>query len=418
MSRPQVPRRSLAQWLDYQQSLHGPEIDLGLARVAGVGARLGLLNPAHRTVTVAGTNGKGSTVALLSGLLADQGRVGCYTSPHLWRYNERITIDGTPVADAALIDAFEAIERARGDTPLTFFEFGTLAALWLFRRAGVAVALLEVGLGGRLDAVNIIDADVAVITSIGLDHTDWLGDTREAIGTEKAGVMRRHRPAVCADRNPPATIAQYARLSGAHLWQIGRNFELITTGEHWRWSLGDATLDMPVNARVHPDNLAAALAAATALGSTPGPAAVAGACRAQAALVGRRDVIDGPVSIIYDVAHNDEAVALLVDWLRRSPVAGRTHVVLGMLADKPVAAMGRRLGEVADVFYPAALDTITPRGLSGAALAERLSHHAGAVYADPVSALAAARQAARPGDRIVVCGSFYTVGQARSPDDE
>ncbi|MGN8157276.1 bifunctional tetrahydrofolate synthase/dihydrofolate synthase [Salinisphaera sp. RV14] len=415
--RPASARRTLAQWLDYQQAMHPSEIELGLGRVRSVADRLGLMPPPHATITVAGTNGKGSCVALVAGLIGVRARVGCYTSPHLWRYNERIAIDGEPVGDAALIAAFETVEAARGGTSLTFFEFGTLAALVIFRRMAVDVAVLEVGLGGRLDAVNIVDADVALITQIGLDHTDWLGDTREAIGREKAGIMRAGRPALCGDRRPPDSIAAAATACGAHLACLGRDFELTCAPQRWTWSDGATCLDIVPHAAVHPDNLALAIAGAGAAGYRPGAEDIRRACARQALLPGRREVIDAPIAIIYDVGHNEDAVALLAESLQQRPVSGRTHVVLGMLADKPVEAVGRRLMPWADALYPAGLDGLSTRGLTGEALAARL-RHAGPVHASPEQALAAAQAAAVPGDRIVVCGSFFTVAQARSPDHE
>ncbi|HET7314382.1 bifunctional tetrahydrofolate synthase/dihydrofolate synthase [Salinisphaera sp.] len=415
--RPAAAQSTLAQWLDYQLAVHPSEIELGLDRVRRVAGRLDLLAPRHRTITVAGTNGKGSTVALVCALIGPRARVGCYTSPHLWRYNERVAIDGEPVADDALVAAFEAIDDARGDISLTFFEFGTLAALWLFARAAVDIAVLEVGLGGRLDAVNIIDADVALITQIGLDHTDWLGGTRAAIGREKAGIMRPGRPVLCGDRHPPDSIAETAADCGARLACLGRAFDLTVENRRWHWSDGHTMFDIAPHPGVHPDNLALAIAGVATAGVDIADADIERACARQAMLPGRREVIDAPIPIIYDVGHNDDAVALLVESLRRRPVVGRTHVVLGMLADKPVEAVGGRLMPIADVLYPAALDGVSPRGLSGGALAARLGH-TGPVHAGPAEALAAARDAAGPGDRIVVCGSFFTVAQARSPDHE
>lgn len=410
-------RPRLTEWLDYQLAVHPSEIELGLDRVRTVAERLELLSPAHATITVAGTNGKGSCVTLVAGLIDARARVGCYTSPHLWRYNERIVIDGAPIDDEAIVTAFEAIEAARGDTTLTFFEFGTLAALWLFARAAVDVAVLEVGLGGRLDAVNIIDADVALITRIALDHTDWLGDTRAAIGREKAGIMRRGRPVLCGDRQPPATIAEAAMRCGADPACLGRDFDLIVDPDRWYWSDDTTTFAILPRESVYADNLALAIAGARAAGFDPDHADIERACLRQAALPGRREVVDAPIPIIYDVAHNDDAVALLVELLQRRPVAGRTHVVLGMLADKPIEVVGKRLKPIADRLYPAGLESVSSRGLSGRDLAIRLAHD-GPAYASPSQALTAAREAAIAGDRIVVCGSFFTVAQARSPDHE
>lgn len=408
-------QHSLAQWLDYQLANHPREIELGLDRVRDVAERLHLLPVAYNTITVAGTNGKGSCVVLAAGLIGARGRVGTYTSPHLWRYNERIAIDGKPVSDASLIAAFEAVETARGETSLTYFEYGTLAALWLFAKAAVDIAILEVGLGGRLDAVNVVDADVALITSIGLDHTQWLGDTREAIGAEKAGIMRCGQPVLCGDRNPPASITGHAAQVDAELTLIGQDFDIVSTADIWQGTGALHALRMPPHVAVYSDNLALTVAGVTKAGYEPAIVDVERACRCQAALPGRREIIDGPVPIIYDVAHNEDAMALLVDAMQRQPVQGRTHVVLGMLADKPVETVGERLAPLANVFYPAGLDGATPRGLDGQTLAARLGY-AGPTFADPRAALAAARAAAANGDRIIVCGSFFTVAEARSSD--
>jgi dihydrofolate synthase/folylpolyglutamate synthase len=405
----------LAQWLDYQLALHPSTIELGLERVRQVANRLGLLPVPYLTFTVAGTNGKGSCVALVAGLIDDHVRVGTYTSPHLWRYNERIVIAGAPVSDDALVAAFEAVEAARGEVSLTYFEFGTLAALWLFARAGIEAAVLEVGLGGRLDAVNVVDADVALITSIGLDHTQWLGDTRAAIGAEKAGIMRSNRPVLCGDRDPPGSLVAHAEQVGADLALIGRDFDITAAGGVWQGAGKLRGLRLPPHESVYADNLALAVAGVMAADYRPAAGDAKRACRRQAKLPGRREIVDGPVRIVYDVAHNEEAVALLVEVVRRRPASGRTHVVLGMLADKAVAAVGALLAPIADVFYPAGLDTVTPRGLDASTLANRLGH-TGPVFAVPSAALAAARAAADNGDEIIVCGSFHTVAEARGSD--
>ena len=217
--------RSLADWLNWQETLHPRSIDLGLERVTGVLRALDLAEPPFKVITVGGTNGKGSCVAWLTAFLAAAGeRVGTFTSPHLTRYNERIAVDGVDVDDAGLCAAFEAIDRARGATSLTYFEFSALAALLVFRDRGCAVAVLEVGLGGRLDATNAVDADVAVVVSVGVDHTDWLGPDRESIGFEKAGIYRAGRPAVCADPTPPASLVAHVAAIGARAVQVGRDY--------------------------------------------------------------------------------------------------------------------------------------------------------------------------------------------------
>lgn len=405
---------NLAQWLNYQQSLHPSSIELGLERVRTVAQALGVLPWNKKTVVVAGTNGKGSCVALLQGMLGRHARIGAYTSPHLWQYNERIVVAGQPVEDESLIAAFKAIDTVRGTTSLTYFEFATLAALYIFQKADVDIALLEVGLGGRLDAVNIIDADVALITSIGLDHTAWLGSDREAIGWEKAGVMRSGQPVICGDTQPPRSVVEYAADIGARLACIGSAFALTVQSGQWCWSDGDIIITAPINRAVHADNLAAVIAAVKALGYKPGEQDIYCAYRQQAALPGRRELIAGVVPIVHDVCHNLDAARVLVEDMQQWPVTGVTHAVLGMLADKPVVEVARCLSQVVDHWYPAALDGLTSRGMTGQTLAECLDHD-GPVHAHPAAALRAARQAARPGDRIIVCGSFFTVAQARKP---
>lgn len=403
---------TLAQWLDWQLELHPNTIELGLERVRCVAARLGVLPFATRCVVVAGTNGKGSCVHLIEALLRARGhRVGTYTSPHLWRYNERVHIAGREAGDAALCRAFGAVESARRGIRLTYFEFGTLAALWLFQRAELDYAVLEVGLGGRLDAVNIVDADVALITNIGLDHSAYLGDTREAVGAEKAGVMRGGRPVVCADRALPGSVVHHAEAAGAPMYRLGEDFDVDAEG--WRgWS--GMNVGRPLPPHVCSDNLAAALAVVALLDELPrSHQALEQACRGQRALHGRCEIVeDGPVQIIHDVAHNAEAAAMLSVFLRRNPIPGATHIVLGMLADKPVEAVARTLAAVADHFHAADLSAVSARGLDSTALARRIGR--GARPAGPPSAaLAHVRKLAGGGDRIVVCGSFFTVAGAR-----
>ncbi|KGO97578.1 bifunctional folylpolyglutamate synthase/dihydrofolate synthase, partial [Novilysobacter defluvii] len=265
---------TLAEWLEYIERQHLKSIDMGLERVREVAARMGLARPAERVVTVGGTNGKGSTVAFLEAIAREAGwRVGCYTSPHLLAYNERVRIDGHQAGDQELVGAFEAVEAARGDTALTYFEYGTLAALWLFERAGLDLAVLEVGLGGRLDATNLVDADVAVITTVDLDHQDWLGSDREAIGREKAGIARAWRPLVLGDDDPPSSVLGHAYAIGASAVRIGCDFFFdAAPGDaapgHWRWREVGYEVDLPrpgLEAPTQLRNAAVAIAALRAL---------------------------------------------------------------------------------------------------------------------------------------------------------
>ena len=294
---PVTAEPDLAAWLARLESLHPSAIELGLERVAAVAQRMALLPVAARVVTVAGTNGKGSTIAVLDAILRSGGvRTGCYTSPHLQRYNERVRIDGTEATDRQLVDAFQAVEWARDGTSLTYFEFGTLAALKLFQDAGVDCLLLEVGLGGRLDAVNIVDADLAVITSIALDHQDWLGDTREQIALEKAGILRPGCTAVCADPDPPASLLrQFAQL-GCELHLLGREFE-----------------PLPDSGGLRGDNVAAALTSAALLGIDVEALDLQRLLQ-QLGLEGRvQRARVGGVTVWLDVAHNPAAAANLAD---------------------------------------------------------------------------------------------------------
>lgn len=405
----------LADWLAWQERLNPRSIELGLARSSVVAERLGLLTAPCITATIAGTNGKGSSATLAAGIWQAAGyRVGRYLSPHLLRYNERIAIDGLEASDEAICAAFAAIDAARGDLPLTYFEFGTLAALWLFREAGCAVQVLEVGLGGRLDAVNIVDADAALVTNIGLDHTDWLGPDRDSIGREKAGIYRSGRAAICAEREPPASVEAEARRIGARWIAAGRQFEAVREDAAWSWK-GEGTeyrgLPLPaLPGAFQINNAAGVLALVEALQARlPVKHSAIEAGLRGLTLQGRYQRCDG---LILDVAHNLESATVLAAQLRAEPCTGRTWLVLGMLADKPVAAVCKVLAAVVDAAWCAGLPP--PRGLGGEPLARiaqqsgLIAHPAGTVR----DAIAAARAAAEPGDRIVVCGSFLTVAAA------
>jgi dihydrofolate synthase/folylpolyglutamate synthase len=407
---------SLAGWLAHLEQLHPSSIELGLERVDRVKTALGL-SPAFPLIVVGGTNGKGSTCAYLEAILGAAGyKTGLYTSPHLLRYNERVRIAGQEASDAELVAAFERIDAARGDTSLTYFEFGTLGAMLQFVEAGVDVAILEVGLGGRLDAVNVFDADAAIVTSVDLDHMDYLGDTRELIGYEKAGIYRAALPAVCADLNPPASLLGHARQIGADLRRIGQEFTAQRTGDHWAYRSTDtcwSDLPLPAMAGAYQlRNAAGALAALDCMQARLpiGEAAIhAGLARAQ--VPGRFQRIARAPDLILDVAHNPEAARALAATLREQPVAGRTLAVVGMLADKDAAGVFDALSGEIDGWWVCTPDS--PRARDAAALAAELQKHVqGApvsVEPDVKTALAAARSAAREGDRILAFGSFYTV---------
>jgi len=347
----------LDAWLAYQQRQHPDAIALGLDRVRELARRLGLARPARHVVTVAGTNGKGSTVAFIEAIARAAGlRVGAYTSPHLLRYNERVRIEGVDATDEKLVAAFERIEAARkgragtsvgvsgsGEPiPLTYFEFGTLAALALFEAAELDLVLLEVGLGGRLDAVNIVDADVAVITTVDLDHQDWLGSDRDAIGLEKAGVMRAGRPVVLGERDPPASALRYAYRIGAPAVRAGCDYLVDLLDEGWRWREPGYAIDLPYPALAAPvqvDNAAAAIAALRALPVAIPDAAIAAGVRA-ARVSARLQAIDrSGVQVVVDVAHNPQAARELARWLAAHPARGRTSAVFSALGDKDLAGI-------------------------------------------------------------------------------
>ncbi len=426
--------RSLAQWLALQEAAHPKSIDLGLARVAAVARRLGLDRPASAVITVGGTNGKGSTVAHLEALWLAAGRsVGLFTSPHFLRYNERIRIDGVEAGDAAIVAAFERIESARGATTLTFFEYNTLAALQLFADRGVELALLEVGLGGRLDATNIIDADVSVLCSVGLDHRDWLGETVEEIGAEKAGIFRAGRPAVLGTARMPASVYSAIERLGARPIVAERDFswrvEPARNGPpHWSYRGSDLSLeDLPPSAlagSIQYRNAATALAALESLAAgrercDPVRQAVAALDARTAAaalravrLAGRFQIVPGPVEWILDIAHNPPAAEVLAAQLRERPCRGRTLGVVGILGDKDAPQIAKALAPVLDEWFLCSLEG--PRGIAASELARRLE----LIVRQPTLAASvsegceAARAAARPGDRVVVCGSVHTVGPA------
>ena len=409
------PDWGLAQWLAWQETLHPRGIDLGLERVQRVAVRLGLPDPGPRTLTIAGTNGKGSSAALAALIYQRAGyRVGLYTSPHLLRYNERVCIDGALVSDEDLCEAFRAIEAVRESESLTYFEFGTLAALWLFRRAGVGVQVLEVGLGGRLDAVNLVDADCALITNVGLDHTDWLGPDRESIGAEKAGILRAGKAAIYVEEDPPRSVLASAARVGAALQRVGRDFTYHVDGATWSWQGARRRCDeLPapgLSGAAQFRNAAGVLAAVEQLqDALPVPDAAIRAALPALKLPGR---FERRGNLILDVAHNVEAALVLVENLRAESIDGRVNVVLGMLRDKPVESFCSALAPAVDCMFFAGLPP--PRGLSGAELVARAAAAgvSGAPAADVAEALTAAREATSPGDRILVTGSFLTVAAA------
>lgn len=439
--------QTLDAWLEAQQSVHPKSIDLGLARVTKVARALGIDKARCPVITVGGTNGKGSVVAHSDAFLRAAGlSTGVFTSPHLVRYNERICVNGAEATDAELVDAFDRIEAARGDTTLTYFEFSALAALLLFAHRQVDVAILEVGLGGRLDAVNLIDADVAVVVSIGLDHRDWLGDTLDAIGREKAGIFRAGRPAVLGTPEMPASIFETIATLGAKAvvaeksfsWTIhagavsgagpartGADVQALPAGHgsDVRWNyhgVGVSLEGLPPSAlggAVQFRNASTALAAleSLGLGSRLTKDVVSKALR-NVKLPGRFHSVPGPVEWILDVAHNEPAARVFADHLAAHPSKGRTLAVVGILGDKDSAAIATLLRPLVDRWIICTIHE--PRGLPAAELAARMKAGAGLpdgaieLAASVEEGFAAAKAQAVPGDRVIVCGGFNIVGSA------
>ena len=411
--------RTLADWLAHIERQHPKSIDMGLQRVREVAARMRLPRPAKRVITVGGTNGKGSTVAFVEAIARAHGwKVGCYTSPHLLRYNERVRIDGVDAGDAALVAGFEAVEAARGDTPLTYFEYGTLCALWLFARSKLDLAVLEVGLGGRLDAVNVVDADASIITTVDLDHQDWLGEDIEAIGFEKAGIARPFKPLVLGDDDPPASVLRHAYAIGAQSWRIANDFFAEPLdAETWRWREVGFSMDLPMPALAAPvqlRNAACAIAAVRTLRARIDKQTYAEGV-ANARVAGRLQRFErNGVEVAVDVGHNPQAARALAAWLRAQP-RRRTLAVYAALADKDVAGVAQALAGVVDGWHIAGLSDAGPRGLGVDDFARQLAGTAAADAARHVgvdAALQAAMAQAGPGGRVLVFGSFHTAAAA------
>jgi len=428
--------KTLDEWLAYQQQIHARGIDLGLDRVHAVWQRMGAPRPAPVAITVGGTNGKGSTIAFMEAMLrADGMRVGAYTSPHILHYNERVRMDGIEASDASLVAAFERIEAARGDTELTYFEFGTLAAFDVFARAGLDVALLEVGLGGRLDAVNIVDADCSVVVTVDLDHMEYLGADREAIGREKAGIFRAGRPAIVGDTDPPRSLLEHARTIDAHIEVLGRDFGWSPQDGMLEWWHRDPSQPRYVapaghmaGIAVHGElalegafqyhNAATAIAALHALGGrvhwrVEAIEKNARGSGAEPFLAGRLQHLASKPDLVVDVGHNPQAARELARWLDRHPVAGVTHAVFGALADKDVESVVAALGTRVDRWHVAGLVDESPRGETSVRLAGRVRATLPQAwireYPDIPAALVAARADAVAKDRILAFGSFHVV---------
>ncbi len=421
-----TPSRSLGEWLEYIERQHPRSIQLGLERVRDVAVRMGLKRPGKHVITVGGTNGKGSTVAFIEAIArAAHWRVGAYTSPHLLNYNERARIDGLDAGDEELVRAFEAVEAARLDTSLTYFEYGTLAALWLFQQSELDLAILEVGLGGRLDAVNLVDADIAVITTVDIDHQDWLGSERETIGFEKAGIARAGKPLILGEDDPPASVLRHAYAIGAVAIRAGCDFfferiddQPMRPGLTWCWHEVGFAIDLPMPTLAGPVQLRNAATAIAALRAVDMPIARAayahGVVNAQLPCRLQQFNQNG-VQVVVDVAHNPQAARELAAWLQQTPASGRTWAVFAALGDKDVVGIVDALAHAMDAWFLAGLDKAGTRGLPVETFAQRLAHTEaamGATFASVDQALAAALAQSHDGDRIVVFGSFHTAASA------
>jgi len=411
--------KTLAEWLAWCEQLHPKNIELGLDRVRAVADRMAI-RFASPVITVAGTNGKGSTCAMLEAIALQAGyRAGVYTSPHLVHFEERCRIHGEIVKAEALLPHFERVEAARRDVLLTYFEFTTLAILSLLAASKLDVAILEVGLGGRLDAVNIVDADCAVITSIALDHMDYLGDDRESIGREKAGILRTGKPAVVSDPVPPQSVLDRAVEIGADLWTLGRDFNFSGDKQQWAWAGRGrryAGLAYPAlrgaNQLINASGVLAALEALH--NQLPVTAQAVRNGLAMVELPGRFQIVPGQPALVLDVAHNPHSVAALAANLDAMGFYPATHAVFGAMADKDLAAMFAKIGPLIDRWY--FTDLPIARAATAAALLARWRAQetrrdvTASAHADPMEALRCAAAAADPADRIVVFGSFHTVG--------
>lgn len=410
-------RRTLAQWLAHIESVHFRSVDLTLDRVNAVLQRVLPDGPGYMVITVAGTNGKGSAVEMLTAIYSQTDLcVGTYTSPHLVSYTERIQVNRQAVAASELCNAFSKIEQLRLGVPLTYFEFGTLAALLIFQDRGAQIALLEVGLGGRLDAVNAVDPSVSLITSVAIDHQSWLGSDRESIAAEKVGILRASRPVVCSEPDPPAVVARQAYKVGARLYQIDEHFRYVPHGDLWDWIGPDGEFkDLPrppMIGNFQLQNAAGVVMVVMVLKhALPIDTERLRRGLSCARLRGRFEVVKEKPMVVLDVAHNVAAVSQLKSNLEAFPVAGRTLAVCGMLKDKSVTEIAAQLETTVDAWY---LGTIhDPRGYSADELAALIKPQTtGQVltHDSVLFAYNAARRSAAPSDRVVVFGSFHTVG--------
>jgi dihydrofolate synthase/folylpolyglutamate synthase len=412
--------RSIDNWLQWQESLHFTAIELGLERCRRVANNMGLLNPSYNVISVAGTNGKGSSIIMLDRILRNAGyKIGRYTSPHLLRYNERICINGNEVSDTELCESFDRIDRARGDISLTYFEFGTLAALDLFRQHNVQLAILEVGLGGRLDAVNILDADISLITSIDIDHQEWLGNNRESIGREKAGIFRNLAPAICSEPNPPKSLLDCSEALGTPISILGSDYQFNLINDTWSWSTKDTRIERLPRPMKYCDfqiQNASGVLMLLAKIQDEYPVSTENIKQGLSSfrLKGRFQIIPGVIPKILDVAHNRESIKALVNNLKMIPCYGKTHIILGMLKDKDHQRVIKELIEITDTWHFVSISQ--NRGIEAKILTSKLKALGRleniSEYSNMEEALDKIHKLSMPDDRIIITGSFYTVGAA------
>ena len=412
--------KHLQDWLTWQQTLHSQKIELGLDRIAEVAKTVGITQPEYLTIIVAGTNGKGSIVSILESIYHQAGyRVGAYTSPHLLKYNERIRINLNSIDDETLCNAFDIVDQSRGDTSLSYFEFGTLAAMHIFNNIELDVGIYEVGLGGRLDAVNIIDADLSIVSSIGIDHVQWLGSTRESIGLEKAGIFRSHSPAVCGDIDPPNSLIAYAKKLGTKLFLINQDFSFSTEGaESWSFRSSKCsweTLPVPsLYGDTQISNAATALMGLLAIDDKlPVTHDSINKGLSEIKLLGRFQLISGPCEIVLDVAHNLDSAKVLVTNLKKLKPVTKTCAIFAVLADKDVNGIIDLVKDNIDEWYVSQISF--DRALSGEDLKSEIQRQSPDTivhtYPSVTEAYKAARQSVSESMRIVVFGSFLTVAE-------
>ncbi|MEE9327793.1 MAG: bifunctional tetrahydrofolate synthase/dihydrofolate synthase [Cocleimonas sp.] len=410
-------RKTLEQWLTWQETLHLSEIDLGLKRIGQVAKKLNLLHPTFPIITVAGTNGKGSCVAMLDAILSAEGyTTGSYTSPHLLEYNERIKLKGVNSSDQEIINAFEQIDKVRDNISLTYFEFSTLAAMLIFSKSKVDVAILEVGLGGRLDAANLWDASLALITSISIDHVDWLGDDRDQIAIEKSGIMRKNMPVISGEIDPPKTISGEAKRICATLYQVNQDYSVsIQDNNSWLWKNDEVSLSLPIPSLAGDFQINNAATVVAGLQAIKALLKISFSSIEQGlstvSVLGRLQILSSSPTWLLDVAHNPDSAKQLANYLQANPVAGNTRALFSMLTDKNIEQVVALFDDTIDEWHIISLDG--SRGLSTVELKQRmlqLSFKGKIVSYDDISdAYYSLKNITKSEDRVVAFGSFLVV---------